>query len=77
MGDTSIRVSDEVKRRLELEKRGDESFDDVLMRLTSSDKWRGFGALADEEQDTKEGMRKMRREVRDGFSDDVERSEGS
>lgn len=75
MGDTSIRVSDEAKRRLELEKREGESFDDVLMRLTKSDKWRGFGALADEEQDTKDGMERIRRETRSGFGDDVASTE--
>jgi predicted CopG family antitoxin len=76
MGDTSIRVSDDVKRRLELEKREGESFEDVIRRLTSTDKWRGFGALSDEEEDTREGMKQMRESMRDGF-DDVENSEGS
>lgn len=74
MGSTSIRVSDEAKRRLELEKRDDESFEDVILRLTETDKWRGFGTLADETEDTREGMRRMRQEMRDGVDDDVERS---
>jgi predicted CopG family antitoxin len=77
MGDTSIRVSDDVKRRLELEKREGESFEDVIRRLTSTDKWRGFGVLSDEGEDTREGMKQMRESVRDGFDDDVENAEGS
>jgi len=71
MGSTSIRVSDEAKQRLELEKRENESFEDVILRLTSTDKWRGFGALADEAEDTREGMQQMRREMRDGVGDDI------
>lgn len=71
MSDTSIRVSDEVRHRLELEKREGESFDDVLRRLTSSDKWSGFGALADEDGDTREGMEQVRGQLRDGLDDDV------
>jgi predicted CopG family antitoxin len=77
MGDTSIRVSEDVKRRLELEKREGESFEDVIRRLTSTDKWRGFGVLSDEGEDTREGMKQMRESVRDGFDDDVENAEGS
>lgn len=77
MGDTSIRVSDEVKRRLELEKREGESFEDVILRLTSTDKWRGFGVLSDETEDTREGMKQMRESMRDGFDVDGESFEGS
>jgi len=77
MSDTSIRVSDETKRRLELEKREGESFDDVLRRLTASNRWSGFGVLADEGPDTKEGLERMRRDLRRGFGDDIDGSEES
>jgi predicted CopG family antitoxin len=77
MGDTSIRVSDDVKRRLELEKREDESFEDVIRRLTSTDKWRGFGVLSEEAENTRDGMKRMRESMQDGFDDDIENTEGS
>nr|WP_274380471.1 antitoxin VapB family protein [Halorussus amylolyticus] len=62
-----MRVSNETKRRLELEKREGESFEDVINRLTSANKWSGFGVLADETEDTREGMKRMRGELRSGF----------
>ena len=71
MADTSIRVSEEAKRRLELLKRADESFEDVIMRLTEEDKWAGFGALADTETDTREGLAAMRDRLREGVADDI------
>jgi predicted CopG family antitoxin len=74
MGDTSIRVSDEAKRRLDLYKHDDESYEDVILRLTERDKWAGFGVLSDTEADTREGMEKMREEMREGTTTDVERS---
>lgn len=47
ISDTSIRVSEAAKERLQLHKREGESYDDVIMRLTERDPWAGFGALAD------------------------------
>lgn len=72
MGSTSIRLSDEAKTRLDLYKREGESYEDVIMRLTERDKWAGFGALADTETETRDGMRRLREEMRDGVADDVE-----
>lgn len=72
MGDTSIRVSDETKDRLDLLKREDESYEDVILRLTERDKWTGFGALSGTEADTAEGMEKIRDELRQGTTDDIE-----
>lgn len=79
MGDTSIRISEEAKERLELAKREGESYDDVIMRLARTDKWLGFGALADAEQDTREGMEEVRREMRERTEHDLDgmASEGS
>jgi predicted CopG family antitoxin len=74
MGDTSIRVSDEAKRRLDLYKRDDESYEDVILRLTERDKWAGFGVLSDTGTDTREGMEKMREEMREGTTADIEQS---
>lgn len=76
MGDTSIRVSDEAKARLDLYKREDESYEDVIMRLTEGDRWAGFGALADEGGETRDGMARMREEMRDGMAEDVGEENG-
>ena len=73
MTDTSIRVSTETKRRLELAKREGESFDDVIRRLASTDRWAGFGVLADAEGGTREGMTAIRTETREGVARDLER----
>lgn len=72
MGDTSIRVSNETKRRLDLYKREDESYEDVILRLTKRDKWAGFGALADDDTNTRAGMEKIRERMREGMDSDVE-----
>lgn len=71
MGDTSIRVSDETKHRLKLYKRDEESFDDVIMRLTQRDKWAGFGVLSGTETETRNGMDTMREEMRNGMNENV------
>jgi predicted CopG family antitoxin len=47
MADTSIRVSEETKARLETLKRPGESFDDLLGRLVEEESWVGFGILSD------------------------------
>lgn len=72
MGDTSIRVSDETKRRLDLYKRDDESYEDVILRLTERDKWAGFGLLSDTEAETRSGMDQIRDEMRTSMEDDVD-----
>lgn len=71
MGDTSIRVSDETRDKLNLHKREGESYDDVIRRLASSDKWAGFGVLSETDQDTRAGMDRMREEMRSGMDSDV------
>ena len=75
MGDTSIRVSDEAKHRLDLFKQEGESYEDVIMRLTERDKWAGFGALSEGTTDTTTGMQELREELRGGMNDDVSGSE--
>lgn len=74
MSDTSIRVSKETKNRLDILKRENESYEDVILRLTERDKWAGFGILSETETDTKKGMEKIRDEVRDGISKDINRT---
>jgi len=71
MSDTSIRVSNETKQRLELHKRDDESYDEVIQRLTADDKWAGFGALG-EDSNIREGMERMREETRSGMAERIE-----
>jgi len=71
MGDTSIRLSEEAKHRLELAKREGETFEDVILRLTEDDKWQGFGALSDAEGDTGEGLDRMRSALREEMKRDM------
>lgn len=54
MGTRTIRVRDEVYERLKARKRPDESFSDLLDRLTDrqTDFESGFGALADVDFET-------------------------
>jgi len=75
MGETSIRVSDEAKARLDLFKREGESYEDVIMRLTERDKWAGFGALSGTETDTSTAMDRVREEMRTGMAADIGREE--
>lgn len=72
MGTTSIRVSEDLKQRLDLYKREGESYEDVIRRLTERDKWAGFGALADAETDTRTAMEQVRDAMREGMADDVD-----
>ncbi|ELY50192.1 MULTISPECIES: DUF7557 family protein [Natrialbaceae] len=60
---TSIRLSDEAKSRLDIFKREGESYDDVIFRLTSTDKWSGFGIASGDPEESREGMD----EIRDGL----------
>jgi len=75
MGDTSIRVSEEAKHRLDLFKREGESYEDVILRLTDRDKWAGFGVLAETDGETRAGMAKMRKQMRTGMADDIAEGE--
>lgn len=72
MADTSIRVSEETKHRLDLYKSDEESYEDVIRRLTERDKWAGFGVLAESEGKTRAGMSKIRNAMRDGMTEDLE-----
>ncbi|MFB6308840.1 MAG: antitoxin VapB family protein [Haloarculaceae archaeon] len=72
MGDTSIRVSEETKDRLDLYKREGESYEDVIVRLTERDRWAGFGVLAEADGDTRDGMNEMRERMREGTENDIE-----
>lgn len=64
MTDTSIRVSEETEARLETLKRSDESFDDLLGRLTNRERWVGFGVLSDVDPET---FRERVREAHEGL----------
>ncbi|MEE6209690.1 antitoxin VapB family protein [Salarchaeum sp. III] len=72
MSGTSIRVSEEAKQRLDRYKREGESYEDAIMRLTEGDHWAGFGALADSEGSTREGMQTIREQMREGTAEDIE-----
>lgn len=72
MGDTSIRISDGAKRRLDLLKRDGESYDDVIRRLATRDKWAGFGVLEDDQEAFREAVRGVREETRRNMTDDIE-----
>ena len=72
MSSTSIRLSKEAKARLDRFKREGESYEDVIMRLTERDKWAGFGVLSETDTDTRAGMNRMRKEMREGTTEDIE-----
>lgn len=72
MTDTSIRLSVDAKERLNRHKRPGESYEDVIVRLTSQDKWSGFGVLADSDTDPREGMQRIREEMREEVDEDIE-----
>lgn len=69
MGDTSIRLSTEAKQRLDVHKRPDESYEDVILRLTERDKWAAFG-IAD--SDVADGMERAREDARSRSQERVE-----
>ncbi len=72
MGDTSIRLSDTAKERLDLHKREDESYNDVILRLTSRDRWAGFAIASGETEATREGMAELRQSMRRRMERDIE-----
>ena len=74
MSDGSIRLSEEVKAHLDRHRRAGESDEDVILRLTERDPWAGFGALAECDQDTREGIERLHDEVHEGIRRDLERS---
>ncbi len=71
MADTLICVSKETKNRLDLLKRENESYDDVILRLTERDKWAGFGILSERDTDTKRGIKEIRDEIRSRSVDTI------
>ena len=72
MPSTSIRLSKEAKARLDRFKRAGESYEDVIMRLTEREKWAGFGVLSERDSDTRDGMNRIREEMRAGVTEDIE-----
>lgn len=73
MASKTIRISEENWERLHDLKRSDESFDDLVTRLTTRDKWRGFGALSD--TGTAEEMDEVRAQIEDEFRTRVQTDE--
>lgn len=71
MGTKTIRVSEEVYEQLEARKRQDESFTDLLERLTEEERdiYAGFGAWAD--TDAAEKMRETHERLNEEFEDDA------
>jgi predicted CopG family antitoxin len=69
---TSIRLSEEAKSRLDLFKRENESYNDVIIRLTSEDKWAGFGIASSDSERSKEGMKEVREQMRSRMDQHVE-----
>jgi len=73
-GDTSIRVSRDAKERLDLHKRDDESYDDVILRLTSADKWARFGVAGGDPETSRDGMADLRDSMRESMDRAVEQT---
>lgn len=76
MGNTTIRLSDEAKARLDLHKREGESYDDVILRLASRDKWSGFGVASGDPETARRGIEATRTEMREGMDEDIEEMGG-
>jgi predicted CopG family antitoxin len=74
-GDTSIRVSRDAKARLDLHKHDDESYDDVILRLASTDRWAGFGVAGGDAGAAREGMADLRDSMRESMDRDIEPAE--
>lgn len=72
MGTKTIRVSEEVYERLKARKRDDESFTDLLKRLTDEERdiYAGFGAWKG--TDRPEAMRAVHEELNEDLNDDIE-----
>lgn len=69
MASKNISLREEAYERLNALKREDESFSDVVLRITESDRWSGFGALA--ETDIQEGMEQAREEATGGMESSI------
>ncbi|MFC6989967.1 antitoxin VapB family protein [Haloplanus sp. GCM10025708] len=67
MSDKTIRISEENWRRLKELKHEGDSFDDVVTRLTTGDKWNGFGALGETgvEEGTADAHDRLERDLRE------------
>lgn len=72
MSSKNISLREEAYDRLRALKREDESFSDVVMRITESDRWSGFGALSD--TNIQEGMQRARSEMNEGVGESIEGS---
>jgi len=73
MGTRTIRVSDEIYERLEARKQEDESFTDLLGRLTEEERdiYAGFGAWSD--SDATEKMRDAHEDLNEETGEDVDK----
>lgn len=72
MADTSLRVSEEAKARLDLLKQKGESYNDVIMRLTENDPWAGFGIADGDPETAREGMEEIRESMRQRMDERIE-----
>lgn len=75
MSDTSIRVAATTKERLEVLKREGESYDDVIRRLTTRDKWNGFGIASGDAGTAREGIAEIHDSMRQGMERDLDETE--
>ena len=69
MSSKNITLKEEAYESLKVHKRDDESFSDVVLRLSGKNKdiWKGFGMLSDEEADAVRGHVE---DVRDQIDED-------
>ncbi|RBI59459.1 hypothetical protein DMJ13_22885 [halophilic archaeon] len=69
MSSKNITLKEEAYESLKAHKRDDESFSDVVLRLSGKNKdiWKGFGMLSDEEADA---LRGHVEDVRDQIDED-------
>lgn len=72
--DVAIRISPDAKARLDHRKREGETYDDVILRLTSTDQWVGFGIASEDSSETQNGITNIHTEMRDSMTTDIEKN---
>lgn len=72
MSSKNITLKEEAYESLKAHKRDDESFSDVVLRLSGKNKdiWKGFGMLSDEEADALRGhVEDVRNQIDEDFTE--------
>lgn len=71
MCDVTIRISPAAKARLDRVKRDGETYNDVILRITSTDQWAGFGIADGDASKSRKGITKIHSAMRDSMTTDI------